>query len=169
MATLSADQQSQALALAREGTSIKKILKSIACHSDTLYGTLEHDLTFRERFARARDQGLDELADDLLDVIELDKDVQLLRLQSDNIKWLLARRASKRYGDKLDINITERIDIGGALIEARKRTSLQPVCNLEQSPDVQSIEYTDITPIRRTGNQSVSANSDDGSAWDVFE
>ena len=169
MALLDTDQKALSLRLAREGITIKKLLESLHCTGDTFYGTLQHDLAYRESFACARDQGLDQLADDLIDLADQYVDVQKARLKSDNIKWLLARRAHKRYGDKLDINMHQTVDIGGALIDARKR-ALQPASNLQQISDAQVTDYVRIAQRAHSDIESSEpVAGQDCDAWDVFK
>lgn len=76
---------------------------------------------FTANFDRARNEGLEHLADQLIKIDELHQDVQRARLKSDNYKWLLSKRKPAIYGDKIDINVNQTIDIGTALQEARQR------------------------------------------------
>lgn len=164
---LTAEQKKQALALAFDGKSQLKIAQAIGCHPQVLATTADSDLIFRDSFARALDRGLDGLADSLIDMCD-DETIaaHVLRQKSDNIKWLLARRAAKRYGDRLDINVNQTVDIGGALIEARKRAPLLSGRNHESLPDVQDTEYTELITLSATDNASVPSNP--GEADDIF-
>ena len=70
---------------------------------------------FAAQYARARDFGLDTMADELLDISDdvagdLTDDgkwshanVQRSRLRVDTRKWYLSKMAPKRYGEKLDV------------------------------------------------------------------
>jgi hypothetical protein len=49
-------------------------------------------------------------------------DVVRARLMFDARKWYASKILPKKYGDKLDLNITAQIDIAGALHEAKART-----------------------------------------------
>lgn len=70
---------------------------------------------FASRYTRARDLGLDAMADELLDVADEQVGVtesgstdtgavNRNRLRVDTRKWYLSKLAPKRYGDKLDVN-----------------------------------------------------------------
>lgn len=78
---------------------------------------------FAEQYARARDRGLDEIADELLEIADdgrndwmerTDPDnpgwelngehVQRSRLRLDARKWYLSKLAPKRYGDRLELD-----------------------------------------------------------------
>ena len=167
MPALTPAQKQRATDLAFDGLSQLKIAEAIGCRPQELAIAADNDLMFRDSFARALDRGLDGLADSLIDMCD-DESIaaHVLRQKSDNIKWLLARRASKRYGDRLDINVTQQVDIGGALIEARKRSHLLPAGNHVALADVQDTEYTELITIESTGKTPVHAEP--GDEPDIF-
>jgi exoribonuclease R len=118
---LSEEQVRRALELAAEGLSIKDIRKEIGVSADELYKFRQVDATFDQKFKIARQEGLEELADSLLDIVDEYQDVQKARVKSENIRFLLSKRKPHVYGDRIDINITERVDIAAALNEAKAR------------------------------------------------
>lgn len=89
---------------------------------------------FAAQYARARDAGLDEMADELLDLADKCREgvkrtvkgdgtveevtgdmVDRARLQVDARKWYLSKLAPKRYGDKLDLNHSGTVNLAGLL------------------------------------------------------
>lgn len=170
MAALTTAQKTRALELAFDGLSQLKIAHALGCRPQELAIAADNDLMFRDSFARALDRGLDGLADSLIDMCDDDTiAAHVLRQKSDNIKWLLARRAAKRYGDRLDINVNQTIDLSGALIEARKRSPLLSAGNHTLSPISQETEYTELIEISHTDNQSVNVQpAAPGDAPDIF-
>ena len=46
-------------------------------------------------------------------------------------KWRASKFLPKVFGDRIDMNITQTVDLSTALIEARKRGTLQPLRNPE--------------------------------------
>lgn len=75
------------------------------------------------------------------------------RVVSDVERWALERQYRQLWGASVDINLTERIDVGGALIEARRRTSL-PISDLAQLAQPQDAEYTLLSSDSATDNES---------------
>lgn len=91
------------------------------------------------QYARARDLGLDAMADDLLDIArtteegisektgpngkEVTRSDMLghRRLKTDTLKWYLSKLAPKRYGDRLELDGKVGVDVGDAILAARKR------------------------------------------------
>jgi hypothetical protein len=78
---------------------------------------------FRDRYAAARDQQADALAEEAMRIARnADVDsVTLCRLQIDTIKWLIGKIAPKLYGDKVVPDATVNVSIGDAIEKGRKR------------------------------------------------
>ncbi len=56
---------------------------------------------FSARYARARDVGLDERADELAELMAAEPDVQRARMIGEHGRWYLSKLAPRRYGDRL--------------------------------------------------------------------
>ena len=98
-------------------------------------------MCFARIFALARQEGLDNLADDLLDIPDTCDDILKARLKSENTKWLLSKRKPQVYGERLDLHVNQTVDISTALKEARARTVL-PMCDPGTLPKHEVIEIT---------------------------
>lgn len=93
----------------------------------TVFKWLAEDPDFVEQYARAREAQADTLVDEMLDIVDdgrndwmerLDKEdlpigwqingeaVQRSRLRLDARKWMASKMAPKKYGDKVEQNIT---------------------------------------------------------------
>ena len=90
----------------------------------TVMNWMDANPDFYAKYARARDIGLDERADQMQETIEQEPDVARARLQLDYGKWYLAKLAPKRYGEKLDLELTGR---DGKPIETAVTFNLNPV------------------------------------------
>jgi len=110
-------------------------------HRATIHRWILDDVEgFRDSYTRARELGLDVMADEILEIANTPvegvrreesedgyKEVRedMLghrRLQVDARKWLLAKLAPKKYGDKQDINLTGQVEVASAIVAARKRS-----------------------------------------------
>lgn len=118
---LSDEKKKLAIELAQQGKSIRKIREDIEIEINAFYAALREDLVFAEGFSCARHEGLEELADELIEIPDEYADPQRGRLKSDNIKFLLSKRKPQVYGDRLDLNVSNNVDISGALAEAKAR------------------------------------------------
>ncbi len=116
------DEQTQkAIELAANGEPLRKIIGELCTSEYDFWLYKQQYPVFRNTFEQARQEGLEHIADALITVADDYVDVQRARLKSDNSKWLLSKRKPDVYGDKVDIHVSQTIDISGALSEARKR------------------------------------------------
>ncbi len=78
---------------------------------------------FRDRYAAARDQQADALAEEAINIARnADADtVAVCRLQIDTIKWLIAKIAPRRYGEKVVLDTVVKASIGDAIEQGRAR------------------------------------------------
>jgi len=145
---LTDEQQKLAIDMASEGLSIEKIFEALCVSSYTFWEFREQHLSFQRLFERARQNGLEVMADRLIDLADdMTIDVHRARLKSDNAKWLLSKRKPNIYGDKLDLNVNQVVDIGGALGEALSRARLRDVT--AKAIDNTPREITDANKIPR--------------------
>ncbi len=72
---------------------------------------------FRDRYAVARDQQADALAEEAIHIARNANanTVAVCRLQIDTIKWLIAKIAPRRHGEKLVPDATVKVSIGDAV------------------------------------------------------
>lgn len=163
---LSPEQQDTVLRLAVDGESMRTICGVIGISRHQMWRYREKYPTFDHAVTRAQMEGVEAQTDLLLSAHEDYKDPQRAKVMSDNVKWLASRRKPETYGDRLDLNVTERVDVGGALIEARKRAAL-PVCDQESGDDAQVAEYREISDGRTNGCEPVGSEQDEG-GLDIF-
>lgn len=166
---LNAIQKAEAIEWAYQGKTQSAIARDLGVAIKTIKKAAVDDLIFGQEYGRALDAGLDALVDQLIDNCDTEENLGLLRQRSDNIKWVAGKRGHQRYGDRLEVNLNQTIDLSGALIEARKRSPLLSARNHTLSPIIQDTEYTELIGISHTDNQPVSvqpaAPSDD---LDIF-
>jgi len=71
----------------------------------TFWRHLAKDASLLERYARAKSQGMDALAEEIFDLsdrkVETDLELAQRRLQIDARKWTLSKIAPKKYGDRM--------------------------------------------------------------------
>lgn len=100
-------------------------------------------LGFAEQYARARELGVDCIAEEVLE-LGLDGylgpdgyvdngEIQRLRLLSDNRKWFLSKTAPKKYGDKVTTEVTGAD--GAQLVTRIELIPVEPRRTIEHDPD----------------------------------
>ncbi len=109
--------------------------------ANTFYRWMLDHPELREMYARAKDAQLQILADEIQaiadepqlgEVVTIkgdEREVKMAdmlehrKLRIESRKWLLAKLAPKKYGDKIGLEHSGSIDIAGALDAARKRAA----------------------------------------------
>jgi hypothetical protein len=95
-----------------DGTSLRKAAKAQRISPGTFLRWVDADPALAERYTRARARLLDVQAEELEAIGEAAAaaksatKVAGLRLQSDNRKWLLARLAPQKYGERTHTELT---------------------------------------------------------------
>ena len=115
------------------GLSMRQSCIKAGIGASTWIDWVTADRELNERYARAREGLLDAMVDQILTLADapvplLDNgatDPGLVRqrqLQIDARRWILSKLAPNKYGDRLDVSVTDnRISITGALAAAQSR------------------------------------------------
>jgi hypothetical protein len=110
----------------------------------TFKQTVQSDETLQALYADAVQRGSDALVDALIDVdthrIYGHTDSKMAKVQSDNIKWVLAKRDPERFGERIQVKHDVSLDrvITDVLMAAKQRSapSLPP-------PDIEDAVVVD--------------------------
>lgn len=124
---------------------------------------LQSDREASLAFARAQEFRADLLVDEALHLADGDGDPAKVRNQIDIRKWSASRLNSKRYGDRVDLNVTQTIDVGATLQEARARLSERYQQPLQH---VQVIDLPSVTDQRANDTESQALNK---AVPDIFD
>lgn len=94
-----------------DGESLRKICLSINVDRSQVFRWLERYPAFRDQYAQARAMQADTLADEITDIADeanaaTIKGIEHARLRIDARKWAAAKLAPKKYGEKLQQEVT---------------------------------------------------------------
>ena len=115
------------------GLSMRQSCIKAGIGASTWIDWVTADRELNERYARAREGLLDAMVDQILTLADspvptLDNGatdpgmVRQRQLQIDARRWILSKLAPAKYGDRLDVSVTDsRISITGALQAAQSR------------------------------------------------
>lgn len=148
-----------------QGKMVSEVSEIIGVGIDAIQRWRLADAKFDRECSRAQDLGFEIQADTLTTIPDTYIDVQRARLKSENLRWLLARRAAHRYGDRIEVNVNQSVDISAALAEAKQR-SIRDQSEIE---DAQVIEATALLPAPSTGCESVADRQDGEKSQDPFQ
>lgn len=110
--------------------------------------------SLRKAHTQAQAAASDALAERVLDIPDEEPDVQRARLKSDNIKWYVAKINPRKYGDSLNVNVTEEVSLRDAMAAARERVG--------SVIEGQVLGSQGDSQVGRTDSQSVRTGDADG-------
>jgi hypothetical protein len=112
-----------------EGESLTAICKDahMPARSTVSLWVVDNREGFSDEYARARDQGLDRMADEVMEIADgASEDVQRDRLRFDARRWYLSKLAPKRYGDKVT-QVHEGGDPDKPIVQRIERVVVDPI------------------------------------------
>lgn len=93
--------------LLADGKSLRKICEQEGLpEASTVCQWLRDDAAFAQQYARAREAQADTLADEIIDIVDSEADSARARVRMDARKWYASKLAPKKYGDKLQTELT---------------------------------------------------------------
>jgi hypothetical protein len=136
------------------GDLLIDIAKELGIHVSNISRWRLDNIDFDSACIRADKIAADLEVDNLDKIAREEPDVQRARLRCENIKWKVARRHASKYGDRLDVNLNQTVDIGSALSEAMQR--VLPPRDPQQEREVESVVIPTLSSDGTTGSESVS-------------
>lgn len=138
-----------------DGLTLVNALKLHDCSASMFYKTLEKYPESQLQYAYAEKFIADVLAEEIISIADTEENYGKARNQIDARKWLAGKRAPKKYGDRIDVNVEGSIDLTHAIDAASKRIAL-PNSYLNTELTTQHIETIEITHDNNTGYKPVS-------------
>ena len=150
-----------------DGSSLREAAKAESVDLRTFGDWLQGDKEAAQRYARAQELRGDVLADEIIRIADTEDDAAKARNQITARQWL-ASKLNKKYGERLDVNVTQTLDISATLIEARARLVLPPR-DQQTITDVQTLDSIGLIEARALDNQSIADDVPrDGVQPDIF-
>lgn len=137
-----------------EGAPLREAARAAGLSLPALHRRLAQDKGAAQAYARASEMRADVLADEALHIADGDDDPAKVRNQIQVRQWLASKLYARRYGDRIDLNVTQVVDIGATLAEARAR--LRPVRDLGDVIDAETVDSTGVLNVEPCDNQSLA-------------
>lgn len=116
--------------------------------------------------AQAREIRADQAADEVMTVADTEPDPQRARVKVEARKWYAGVMNRQRYGNQVDVNVTNQIDVKGALNQARQRLP-RPMRDQFHDDNPQVIDlYPQLTDQPNDYESSDQADSDQADDFD---
>ena len=140
------------------GDSLKKACAKEGIKTQTFTHYLRSDKEAAVAYARAIEIRADLMADEIIEIADTATDAAKARNQIDARKWVASKHYAKRYGERIDVNVTMQLDINAALEEAQSR--LLPIRDLTNTIDAQVIDISNRLEQSETDTISVGRAND---------
>lgn len=115
------DEQRTVLGRLAVGDSIDTACKAAGVTRYRYAQWMANEPAFSRSTLSARAIVADHHLDELDTLMRTEADVNRLRLLAEHRRWKASKLISKVYGDRLDVNVTQTVDLAGALAEAEAR------------------------------------------------
>jgi len=146
----------QVLTLLEDGLSLQAASRQCGITPQLFNHYKRGDKDLAVAYARAMEARADLLADQVIEIADTENDSSKARNQIDARKWAAAKFNPKKYGERIDLNVTQSLDITGALEEARARLlSMRDQSNII---DAQAIDITDQKAVASSDCKSEGPN-----------
>lgn len=118
-----------------EFQSVRKSLKHHGVQLKDFFHTLHENPALENQYMRAQAATAELMAEEIIEIADTAHDAAKARNQIDTRKWYASKTKPQKFGERIDLNINQVVDIGSALAEAQKRAQL-PISPLTQAIDV---------------------------------
>lgn len=122
-----------------EGITLSDALKRADISTQTFAEILANDRVVASAYARAREIQADIEVDQALVIADNEPDAQKARNQIDIRKWRASKHKSRVYGERIDLNVQQTIDISSTLAAAKSRLLL-PVADRVDDAQVKTLD-----------------------------
>lgn len=142
-------------AVAEQQLGIAEFFDAVHTHSD-----------LEKLYTDAQSSRAEILVEEIVDISDMEEDPQRARIRLDARRWYASKMKPKKYGDKIDVNVSGSINIHAALTEARKRVLL-PDSYQADVIDAQVIDTTNELAVEHTDTESVAEPAKDDKDIDI--
>jgi len=136
--------------------SVTQTLKDHDVKPQEFYQTLKTYPLLAEMYSRAQDARADLFADEIIHIADNEVDHNKARNRINARMWTTAKMKPSVYGDRLDLNVNQNIDIRGALDEAKNR--IRDIIQIPSAQLVESITTNRIAPPGSKPGEDVNAD-----------
>jgi hypothetical protein len=134
-----------------KGATLRKALEGMGITPDVFAGILQKDKEAGRAYALAQEVRGDLLAEEVIEIADGDDPPDKARNRINTRQWY-AGKINKRYSDRIDVNVTQSLDVSSVLAEIHARR--RPVRDqlTEQDSQVLDVEAKEVA--RATDKQS---------------
>lgn len=124
-----------------DNMSLKQALEISQLKAKQFFRVISESPTLEALYIRAQHARTELMADEIIEITDTEPDPNRARVRADARKWYASKLQPSKFGDRLDLNVNQTVDVGSALAEARKRALLT-----HSTPTDQFTQAIDVTP-----------------------
>jgi len=135
------------------GFSVKRAADALGLvnfNPKSFFVKLKDDPRAREAFEEASRARTEYNIEELQEIADNEPDIARARLMCDVRKWAASKLLPHKYGERIDVNLNNNIDLNLALREAKLRAGAVPLQPVKQL-DIQDAEIIDESDDSKTG------------------
>lgn len=111
------------------------------------------------RYSLAQAARAEHFVEESVEIADTELDPQRARIRIETRRWYATKMNAKKYGERLDINVTQQPSIKGALADARRRAL--PLSDLSNVVDAELVETKQIAHESPSDSESLTETIDD--------
>lgn len=155
----------KALAKYFEGGTIREAIDTSGLQTSDFYGCLDAHPDIERQYRAIQKARADLMVDEAYGVTFSESDPKVARMKADVRIKIAGLHDRARYGERVDLTLTQQVSIAGALADARGR-ALRLGSDSAEVIDVQVIDVPALPNPRATDKQSAAPAND---APDIFD
>jgi hemoglobin-like flavoprotein len=141
------------------GSTLKRLFTS-GTQMRKFYELVNSVPQLSQLYAHAQQTKAELYADEIIEIADTILDPNKARVMVDARKWVASKIKPDKYGDRIDLNITQSVDITKALSDAKQRVVLS-TCYPIDTASTQRVEMIEEKPPVNTGSKPVHSDPDD--------
>lgn len=107
-----------------EGKAVKSILNLMGVDVRAFHKELDNDPILLREYEMAQRCRAEMMVEEIMTIADEENDVLRAKLKVDARKWYASKMLPRKYGDRIDLNVTHTVDIAQALNDAKCRAKI---------------------------------------------
>lgn len=155
------DQATRCIELVADGALLPTAAETAGLSITAFMALLSEYPQLSQAYGRAQQSRAEVLAQEIIEIADGDDDPQKARNRVQVRQWLASKFNPRKYGERLDVNIEQRIDISAVLAEARARVALPgSYQQLPEQADVPTLPAVSADSARDNKSQAEPSEAD---------
>lgn len=132
MGNLTRKQALYVIAEMYTGKALKELMRTMGIDYREFYILVNSDIDLLKEYEMAQRARAEQFVEETLDIADNEQDPYRARVRTDIRKWYASKMMPSKFGDRIDVNVNQIVDVSKALLDARSRAQLpEPIKLIE--------------------------------------